>query len=147
MFVYGTLSFPEILSALLGREAVGERGVLSGYKRVRVKDKVYPGLIEASSVNKVEGRVHSDISKEELELLDTFEDSFYKRVSLPIVLASSDTVEAATYIIPKENLEFASDEVWDRDNFSEKYIPEYLVMVKRYRAEFMSGHRGSQDFS
>lgn len=145
IFVYGTLSFPEILSALLGRKVMGRPAIISGYKRIRVKDKVYPGLIPSNG--EVEGVFHGHLSKEEIALLDAFEDAFYERIDAEVTLPNGERITASTYIIPKGNLAFATDELWNRDAFAKRYGDMYLDMVRQYRENYLKGHSNSQDFS
>lgn len=86
IFVYGTLSFDEIIFALLGRKARGAPTKIYEYERVRIAGKRYPGLIKSSNKkSSVEGMVHKDVTSEELKLLNTFEDDFYKLVSETVV--------------------------------------------------------------
>lgn len=145
IFVYGTLSFSEILSALLGRKVVGIPAKISGYKRIRVKDKVYPGLIAFDG--EVEGVFHEQLSKEEVALLDAFEDDFYERIAAVVTSPKGEGITASTYIIPKENLAFATDELWDRNAFAKRYLGKYSDMVRQYRENYLKGHLKSQDFS
>ena len=147
VFVYGTLSFDEIISALLGRKARGAPAKIYGYKIVRITGKRYPGLIKSSNKkSSVEGMVHSDVSSEELKLLNTFEDDFYKLESEIVVCENGKTVTALTYIVPKENLNFASSEEWDRGGFRRKHLADYMKMVSEFRRSYLSGVKKSQEF-
>ncbi len=146
IFVYGTLSFGEIVSALLGRPLEGISGTITGFKRIRIKDKRYPGLVVTNSESSVSGMVHTDITPEELELLDTFEDDFYKKFKTEIKLENGNKIQALVYIVPEENLKFTTTEEWDRDGFGENYLTDYIEMVKKFRQDYLKGGRKSQDF-
>jgi gamma-glutamylcyclotransferase (GGCT)/AIG2-like uncharacterized protein YtfP len=144
VFVYGTLSFTPVMSALLGRRMTGVPAQIKGYKRVWVKDKAYPALVAAPGIT--DGVLHQDVTDDELQLLDTFEDDFYKRVAVTIRLPDRKTVPATTYVIPTENRSFATNELWDRDEFGRKHLPQYIHMVSQYRQDYLDGGAGSQSF-
>jgi gamma-glutamylcyclotransferase (GGCT)/AIG2-like uncharacterized protein YtfP len=146
IFVYGTLSFDEVISALLGRILKGTLGSITGFKRIRIKNKTYPGLVAANSESSVTGMVHTGITPEELELLDTFEDDFYQKFKTEIKLESGDKIQALVYIIPKSNMQFATTEEWNHDGFGKNYLSDYIEMVARFRREYLAGNRKPQEF-
>ena len=146
IFVYGTLSFDEVLSALLGRKARGTPSKISGFKRIYIKNKRYPGLVKSAGTDLVEGMLHNDITDSEFKLLDTFEDDFYQRIMVKIRLGDKQLAKAEVYIVPKQNMKFATKIVWNREEFGSKYKDEYLGMAKKFRANYLDGIRKSQEF-
>lgn len=140
IFVYGTLSFPDIFSALLGRDVAGQTARISGYRRIRVKDKVYPGLV-ASAKSEINGVFHTDITPDELKLIDAFEDDFYKRIDALVTTGNGRKYSAGTYIIPAHNLSFTTTEIWNRDEFYRNHGRDYLGMVAKYRTNFLAGRQ------
>lgn len=47
LFTYGTLLFPEVLTALLGRVANRPEADCSGWRVAALAERVYPGLVAA----------------------------------------------------------------------------------------------------
>lgn len=146
IFVYGTLSFDKVISGLLGRELAGSSATIAGFKRIKIKDKRYPGLIKSTPDSIIEGKVHTDIAAEELVLLDTFEDNFYQKIEAEVKLKDGQTKKAFTYIVPEHNKHFATKAEWNHDEFSEKHLQDYIEMVKKFRRYYLAGHRNNQEF-
>lgn len=49
LFVYGTLRFPRILTALLGRAPAGTPATVTGWRTAALKNRPYPGLVRAEN--------------------------------------------------------------------------------------------------
>lgn len=145
LFAYGSLTFPKIIAQLLEREPETVPARVEGFQRVRVRDKVYPGLVAADG-GSVEGMLLTDLLSAERDLLDAFEDDFYRRESVSTLLADGSKAKATTYVIPAENASFATAETWDRDGFYEDYGQRYLEMCRTYRTDYLAGRIGPQDF-
>ena len=57
VFVYGTLMANEVVTALLARPHKRFAATLSGFKRHRIRQQVFPAIIPATAVDKVSGWV------------------------------------------------------------------------------------------
>jgi gamma-glutamylcyclotransferase (GGCT)/AIG2-like uncharacterized protein YtfP len=117
VFTYGTLMFPEVWKAVVGREFSHLRGQAPGFRIFRVRDAVYPGILVAGSTDAVDGVVYQDIDPESIDRLDRFEDDFYRR--RPIVVACDDgrRLEAEAYVVPDDFRDMLTDEPWTGDDF------------------------------
>ncbi len=141
------MSFNEVISKLLDREIAGAPANIYEYKRVRVAGKRYPAIIKVSNKNSfVKGVVHKDITSEEMDLLNTFEDDFYQLIKVNVELENREILEALTYIIQKENLHFTSAQEWNREDFKTNHLDDYIEMVKEFRKSYLDGNRNSQEF-
>ncbi len=80
LFVYGTLLDTEVQRAVFGREAHSEPAILKGFLRseVGIGNRTYPILLESTD-HDVEGIVLT-ITPYELEKIDNYETSAYRRV-------------------------------------------------------------------
>ena len=117
VFTYGTLMFPEVWRAVVGREFVAVDGTAAGFAIYRVRDAVFPGIIAATDEDAVAGVVYLDVDDASLERLDLFEDPFYERQALWITCGDGQRRQANAYVVPAHNRAVLTDEPWNRDQF------------------------------
>jgi gamma-glutamylcyclotransferase (GGCT)/AIG2-like uncharacterized protein YtfP len=117
VFTYGTLMFPEVWKAVVGREFASVGGTAKGYAIFRVRDAVFPGIIAASERDTVRGVVYLDVDPDSVARLDLFEDDFYGRETLQIECDDHQSRSAEAYVIPAGNCAVLTDETWRRDEF------------------------------
>ncbi len=99
LFVYGTLGFPEILSAAIGRKVTlkdYKPATLHGFKRYAVKDARFP-VIRKSESSWVEGYYLHPITKSELIRLDDWEGGLYVRTAVMISIENGESLRAWVY--------------------------------------------------
>jgi gamma-glutamylcyclotransferase (GGCT)/AIG2-like uncharacterized protein YtfP len=113
LFTYGTLMFPEVWQAVVGRQFETTPAQLPGYQIFRVRDAVYPGIIALypgiiavnpspsgrgqvrdfsdsrpstldSGLSPVPGLVYLDVDPESFARLDAFEGHEYIRRSVTV---------------------------------------------------------------
>ncbi|MEM9025462.1 MAG: gamma-glutamylcyclotransferase family protein [Verrucomicrobiota bacterium] len=112
LFVYGTLMEPEVLRRLLGHVLEMRPAVIRGYRRFRVRNAVYPGIVAASPESSTTGKILSGLLESDWKTLDAFEGDEYERLLVETSLESGETIPAATYVFrDPANL---TDELWDR---------------------------------
>ncbi|MFI0912460.1 gamma-glutamylcyclotransferase family protein [Streptomyces abikoensis] len=82
LFVYGTLQFPEVLQALLGRIPASTPARAAGWRAAALANRVYPGLVRSTEL--ATGLLLDDLAPTEWRALDDFEDDHYNlhRISL-----------------------------------------------------------------
>jgi gamma-glutamylcyclotransferase (GGCT)/AIG2-like uncharacterized protein YtfP len=117
VFAYGTLMFPEVWQAVIGRPFANVGGHVSGFATYRVRDAVYPGLLATTNSDFVRGVVYWDVDSTVVERLDQFEDDFYRRETVPVHCDDGRLCCAAAYVVPPENRIYLTDEPWKRDEF------------------------------
>jgi len=116
-FAYGSLMFPEIWRAVVGREFATVEGTAKGFAIFRVRDDVYPGIAEATDREHVRGVVYLDVDETSLAHLDRFEGDFYERRNLLVDCDDGSSCSAGAYVVPATNLSVLTAEAWDRDAF------------------------------
>lgn len=123
VFTYGSLMFERIWRRVVRGNYVSAPAVAGGFARYAIIDQTYPGMVpqEGSSVT---GMLYFDVAPEDIVALDAFEGDEYRRASIPVRLASGDTVQADTYIyLPTEKLSKSS---WQPEAFQmERFIGSY----------------------
>jgi gamma-glutamylcyclotransferase (GGCT)/AIG2-like uncharacterized protein YtfP len=117
VFTYGTLMFPEVWHAVVGRGFASARGTARGYAIYRVRDAVFPGIVAAGEPDIVQGVIYLDVDPGSLQRLDLFEDNFYRRQSLAIDCDDGQRRVADAYVVPPENRAVLTDEIWRADEF------------------------------
>src|ERR1700722_17971188 len=75
LFVYGTLTFPEVARVLLGRTPGSIAVSIAGWRVAALPGSVYPTLVTAEAI--AHGRLIADLTVHEWRIIDAFEDDNY----------------------------------------------------------------------
>lgn len=118
VFTYGTLMFPEVWQAVVGRTFAAVEGRAARYAIYRVRDAVFPGIVPAGDLDSVRGVVYLDVDQACVTRLDLFEDDFYERQTLSIDCDDGQRRAADAYIVPAENRAVLTDQQWRGDEFA-----------------------------
>jgi len=127
LYAYGTLQLPEVLEQVIGRRVESRHAVLDGYACYRLRNRVYPGIVERSG-ERVTGVVYSGIDAHEIEQLDAYEGSFYERRTLTL-RADGGQIEALGYVLGSEHRGQLSKDAWDLEAFRREHLADYLKLV------------------
>lgn len=130
LFVYGTLLFPEVINAIIGRAPQSHPATAHGWRAAALKNRVYPGLVSCSD-HATDGRLLVDLSYHELRLLDDFEDAAYELRT--IELAHGFSGLAYIWVDDKE----ICAENWDQQHFAGVHLPAY---VARFTGRYAHKH-------
>jgi gamma-glutamylcyclotransferase (GGCT)/AIG2-like uncharacterized protein YtfP len=117
VFTYGTLMFPEVWQAVVGRPFETVEASASGYAIYRVRDAVFPGIIAAGDRQSVRGVVYLDVDQPSLARLDRFEDDFYCREAVWVDCDDGQRRAADAYVVPHENRHVLTAETWQAGQF------------------------------
>lgn len=127
LYTYGTLQAASIIELIVGRRLRGAAARLDGYARFRIKDRVYPAIVESAGSD-VPGVLYPDLDAAELDRLDRYEGTLYERRGVSVWVGPVAT-PAATYVLRPEFRHRLSDEPWDLDTFLRDHLDEYLALV------------------
>lgn len=118
IFTYGTLMFPEVWQAVVGRPFETLQGTLRGYAIYRVKDEVFPGITAACADDAVEGVIYLNVDERALQQLDRFEDEFFlHRETLSVDCIDGLERTADAYVVPAEHRNQLTNERWSSEEF------------------------------
>jgi gamma-glutamylcyclotransferase (GGCT)/AIG2-like uncharacterized protein YtfP len=117
VFTYGTLMFPEVWQAVVGRSFDTVTGTAEGFEVFRVCDAVFPGIIAGKGRCSVLGIVYLGVDQESTGRLDRFEDDFYERQSIAIDCSDGQQRIAEAYVVPAANRNVLTSEPWARESF------------------------------
>jgi gamma-glutamylcyclotransferase (GGCT)/AIG2-like uncharacterized protein YtfP len=132
LFVYGTLRFPEVLQALLGRLPGLTEATVAGWRVAALADRSYPGLVRAPG-STAAGVVVTGLTPDEWRLLDRYEDEDYGLEQLTL----TDGRGVLTYFWRPES-EAAADD-WSAPGFAERHLPEFVVRCRAWRERYDEG--------
>ena len=128
VFVYGTLSSPQVVETLLGRPptVIFPPAQLHHYSRHPVKGFVFPAMIP-NPEKRVDGFLIEDLNEKELELFDWFEGDEYSRKVVEVRTKAAKCVEAFAYVWnPRLVDELILDEDWSFEKFCQEDEDWYL---------------------
>ncbi|MFE2973841.1 gamma-glutamylcyclotransferase family protein [Streptomyces sp. NPDC059258] len=123
LFVYGSLQFDAVLTALIGRVPRQTAAEAPGWRAARLTGRVYPGLVAAPG-SVARGRLLTDLSGAEWRLLDAFEDDHYDLLHLPLAAGEG----GLAYVWPGAG---ACPENWDGELFRERHLTAYAERCAR----------------
>ena len=139
IFVYGTLTSPQVVRTLLGRTVALQfpPARLSGYSRHSVKNFVYPGMIPSNNDDspqrqEVHGCLLENLSHLEMKLLNWFEGDEYERRLVKVSTNDDILIDAHAYIWKSHLLEELNlQEEWCYETFCKEHLEWYLENTVR----------------
>jgi gamma-glutamylcyclotransferase (GGCT)/AIG2-like uncharacterized protein YtfP len=126
LFAYGTLQFPLVLQALLGRVPVLEEAVLPGWRAAALPGRIYPGLVPGGG--RARGQLILGLTAGEWAVLDDFEGPGYARRSVVLENGRSAWVYVWLDVDDVEPFD------WDAARFAREALPGYLAASRRWRS-------------
>lgn len=126
LFVYGTLSDPDLLAAVIGRR-VDRRHLLAavapGFRAIHYPQRVYPALVRAPGGRAV-GLLVLNLTPFERDVLDAFEGAEYRRGIVPVIF-DEELHEADAYL---PVVAVAADgPAWSLADWQANHKPQVLV--------------------
>ena len=125
IFAYGSLMFDAVRDQLIDDRYRELEGYVSGFRRLKVRDEVYPGLI-ASMGSRVDGVVLLGVTSSDIRLLDRFEGAYYRRQGVTVVCGDNHCVRAQAYVFSDEYRILLTDTEWDVKQFCDKNLQTFM---------------------
>ncbi|GAA3764696.1 gamma-glutamylcyclotransferase family protein [Salinactinospora qingdaonensis] len=125
LFVYGTLLFPEVLHALIGRKPESVMASAPGWRAAVLYGRPYPGLVPADGA--VTGRLLMGLEPEEWRVLDAFEGEEYE--PRRIELADGRPGWVYVWLDP----ESVATEDWSAEQFAARHLADYVDNCAAWR--------------
>jgi gamma-glutamylcyclotransferase (GGCT)/AIG2-like uncharacterized protein YtfP len=130
LFAYGTLMFPAIWRAVVGRESAGEQATVPGYAVYRAPSDVFPVMVRGGPSDAAKGIVYRDLDDATIQVLDEYEAGIYDRVEIVAKLATGESIACQCYLLGRDYERPASPEPWDAAAFECDALPGYLERMK-----------------
>jgi gamma-glutamylcyclotransferase (GGCT)/AIG2-like uncharacterized protein YtfP len=124
-FFYGTLMDVEIRGLVLGRRDGArpvEPATLPGFRRVTMHRRSYPVIFPEPSTHVV-GCLIRGLDRHAAARLDAFETDEYDRIECAVVLVSSRSIDAWTYVAGRRAT--PSTMAWDLEAWRRRHKREY----------------------
>jgi gamma-glutamylcyclotransferase (GGCT)/AIG2-like uncharacterized protein YtfP len=119
LFVYGTLRFPDVLRAILGRVPDLTPATARGWRVAALLGRRYPGLV-VDPDGCAAGLLLTGLTADEQRILDAFEDDLYDLRRLPL-----DGGRHGWAYVWTADAEVAADD-WDPERFTEQHLSAYV---------------------
>jgi len=134
IFCYGSLMYPEVWNLVVEGDYQQQPGQIFGYRRKKIKNEEYPGLIAAKAEDTVEGLVYCNVSNDDLKRLDLFEGNQYIRVEVDCLLSHNSYLKTHTYLINPQEQTIVDKEDWDKQHFEQNGLKNFLNKYKGFSA-------------
>ena len=129
VFVYGTLTFPPIIQAVIDKLPSGQKAKLHNFAAYAVVGSVYPGIWHLEGVD-TDGILYHDIGKEDMLKLDRYEGEEYNRELLSVETEDGNEHQAWVYIFRPAYRHLLSSKPWDARKFEDESLESYLAELK-----------------
>jgi gamma-glutamylcyclotransferase (GGCT)/AIG2-like uncharacterized protein YtfP len=130
---YGTLSVPEVMAEVTGRQLASVPARVSGFARRRMRGRVYPAAVAAEGET-LEGRLYLGLDAATLARVDRFEGRQYERRRVDAQTEES-VLSADLYVLRDAYRAAILDEPWDRETFLRDHLRDFLRMCAAFRAD------------
>lgn len=138
IFAYGTLMIQEVFTIVTGREHAQLPARVYGFARYSFRDRVYPAMVAAASVDFVDGVIYARLPKESIEALTAFEDSRYRKITVDAELKDNGRkIKAAAFVLPGDCASLIRKTEWSLTGFRKKNLDTYLDRCSRWRDAFV----------
>jgi gamma-glutamylcyclotransferase (GGCT)/AIG2-like uncharacterized protein YtfP len=118
LFVYGSLLFPDVLRAVLGRVPDRTPATAVGWRAAALRGRLYPGLVPGDTT--ATGLLITGLTPDEWRVVDAFEDEAYELRRL----ALADGHVGWTYVWCDEAQ--VSPHAWDPELFARRDLSAYV---------------------
>lgn len=126
LFIYGTLQFPAMMRAVLGRELPLREALLPGFARYQVRRRVFPAIVPAAD-GRVAGYMAADVGPRALDRIDDYEGPPFRRQAVRVYAPDDDRpVEAFTYVLRPRYRCLLLDRDWDPEWFRRQWHAYYV---------------------
>lgn len=126
LFVYGTLLFPDLVRALIGRVPDRTTAAVAGWRAAALPGRAYPGLVRAAGAT-ARGLVLTGLTAAEWQVIDAFEDGGYDLTELELV----DGRRGWAYTWADDIAPLPED--WSAEEFAARHLADYVARCARWR--------------
>jgi gamma-glutamylcyclotransferase (GGCT)/AIG2-like uncharacterized protein YtfP len=131
LFAYGTLRFPDVLVALLGRVPDHTPGIVEGWRVAALPGRSYPVLVPGDGA--AGGVLITGLTAEEWRVIDAYEDDFYHLRRLTLV----DGRQGWAYLTEDRRIGLPAD--WSPNDFTSRHLAAFVGDCTGWRRRYRTG--------
>lgn len=128
LFAYGTLRFPDVLMALLGRVPEHTPGIAPGWRVAALDGRIYPVLVPGPGA--AGGFLITGLTDEEWRVIDAYEDEFYALERLTLV----DGRQGWAYLTRDGTAALPDD--WSPGDFGTRHLSAFAGRCLEWRRAY-----------
>jgi hypothetical protein len=128
LFAYGTLRFPDVLEALLGRVPEHSPAIAPGWRVAALEGRVYPVLVPGDGG--AGGILLSGLTAGEWRVIDAYEDDFYDLERLTLV----DGRPGWAYLTRDPAAALSVD--WSPGDFTTRHLGAFTGACREWRRTY-----------
>jgi gamma-glutamylcyclotransferase (GGCT)/AIG2-like uncharacterized protein YtfP len=134
LFVYGTLLFPDLVRALIGRVPERTAASVAGWRAAALPGRAYPGLVPAAGAT-AGGLLLTGLTAAEWQIIDDFENGGYDLTELTLVDGRPAWVYTWAWAGARTGAEDAAPlpEDWSADEFAAQHLADYVAQCALWR--------------
>jgi gamma-glutamylcyclotransferase (GGCT)/AIG2-like uncharacterized protein YtfP len=126
LFVYGTLLFPDLVRALIGRVPECTAASVAGWRAAALPGRAYPGLVRAAGAT-AGGLLLTGLTAAEWRVIDAFENGGYDLTEVTLVDGRRGWAYTwAEGIAPLP-------ENWSAEEFAARHLADYVTRCATLR--------------
>ena len=127
IFTYGSLMFSPVWDTIVKGNYRAGSATLRGYARKKIIDNIYPVAFPTDRHGDfINGIVYYDVETADINRLDEFEGTYYRRTSVRAQLNDQSPVDADVYILKPRYQYLASSQDWNPDDFQQRCLSEFM---------------------
>lgn len=124
----------EVMECVAGRRCERRPAVLAGFRRGRLRDRLYPGLVPDAAA-RVEGVLWEGLDAAALARIDRFEGELYERRRCEVAPAAGERVAADVYVLAPAHRALLLARDWDEAEFRALHLADYLAGCRAFARE------------
>lgn len=128
LFAYGTLRFPDVLRALLGRVPDHRPATAEGWRVAALDGRIYPVLVPGPGA--AGGVVIPGLTAVEWEIIDAYEDDFYALERLTL----ADGRHGWAYLTRDATTALPAD--WSPEDFGARHLSAFAGKCLAWRRSY-----------
>lgn len=125
LFCYGTLSFPEVMCAVIGTVPDSIEARLAGYACYEIYGVSYPAIIPQQGIT-VSGTMYLGLGTRQLKLIDRYESTQYKRLLVRVVDNKDNLHSTWSYVLAPDQYHRIKKQPWLRSRFAKNDLDKYI---------------------
>ena len=128
LFAYGSLQLTEVFEAVTLESREGVPAILGGFQRTKLRGFSFPALLPVPGAQTM-GILYRSLGLDAWQRLDAFEDDFYERREVTVLLLDGALCQVFTYVLSDQYRHLSLDQDWSLDDLDSETIRDLLARL------------------